>query len=192
MEKLRAKLEFKQLGTLLVNPETSEFRFQVDHRNVGMTDMKDFTIVSAQASEEASFSEPRVIKGYGFSFFGTKGYTFSPVFQRDHMIVEFSGRFVHQIPEEKFTVVLKKVKGEDSVPLFQTLTFIIEHVHNFHDEQGEHINDIENETMDPCTGEALEDNSESGTSYMSLFDSFSDYLSGMYPVDMNDNMSDPE
>ena len=55
MEKMRAKLEFKEVGALQVNPETSEFRFQVEHKNVGMTDMKDFTIVSAQASEEATF-----------------------------------------------------------------------------------------------------------------------------------------
>ena len=61
--------------------------------------------------------------GYGFSFFGTKGYTFSPVFARDHIIVRFSGHFVNEVPEDKFTIVLKKVKGEDAVPLFQTLTF---------------------------------------------------------------------
>merc|ERR1712222_26176 len=96
---------------------------QVEHKNIGMSDMKDFTIVSAQASEEATFQEPKVIKGYGFSLFGSKGYTFSPVFQRDHMVVEFSGKFSEKIPDDKFTVVLKKVKGESSVPLFSTLTF---------------------------------------------------------------------
>lgn len=47
MEKLRAKLEFKQIGKVEVNPETSEFRFQVEIKNVGLTDMKDFTIMSA-------------------------------------------------------------------------------------------------------------------------------------------------
>ena len=83
-----------------------------------MTDMKDFTIVSAQASVEATFEEPRIMEGYGFSFFGTKGYTFSPVFARDHVVVEFRGRFTSEIPEEKFTVVLKKIKGEEAVPLF--------------------------------------------------------------------------
>ena len=41
------------------------------------------------------------------------------------MIVMFQGHFVAEIPSEKFTVVLKKVKGEDCVPLFQTLTFEI-------------------------------------------------------------------
>ena len=42
------------------------------------------------------------------------------------MVVMFQGHFVAEIPSEKFTVVLKKVKGEDSVPLFHTLTFEIE------------------------------------------------------------------
>lgn len=44
---MRAKVEFKQIGTVEVNPTTGHFRFQVDIKNVGMTDMKDFTIVSA-------------------------------------------------------------------------------------------------------------------------------------------------
>lgn len=63
--------------------------------------------------------------GYGFSFFGAKGYTFSPVFARDSITIQFSGHFVSEIPADKFTVVLKKVKGEEAVPLFQTLTFRI-------------------------------------------------------------------
>jgi len=99
--------------------------------------------VSAQASEEATFHEPKVTQGYGFSFFGSKGYTFSPVFQRDHMVVEFAGKFVEKIPDEKFTVVLKKVKGEDSVPLFKTLTFNIEFVKGHEKSKVEH-NGIEN------------------------------------------------
>jgi len=36
---------------------------------------------------------------------------------------------VHELPDDKFTVVLKKVRGEDAVPLFQTLTFHINAVH---------------------------------------------------------------
>ena len=79
--------------------------------------------MSAQASVEAVFDDPLIEHGYGFSFFGTKGYTFSPVFARDRIVVRFGGHFVNEIPEEKFTIVLKKVKGEDAVPLFQTLTF---------------------------------------------------------------------
>ena len=43
--------------------------------------------------------------------------------------MQFQGHFVEEIPEEKFTVVLKKVRGEDAVPLFQTLTFHINAVH---------------------------------------------------------------
>lgn len=85
--------------------------------------------MSAQASVEATFDDPLILEGYGFSFFGTKGYTFSPVFARDHVIVQFQGHFVDEIPDDKFTVVLKKVRGEDSVPLFQTLTFHIAMVH---------------------------------------------------------------
>lgn len=93
--------------------------------------MKDFTIVSAQASVEANFEEPKIMKGYGFSFFGPKGYTFSPVFARDSAVVEFRGSFVSEIPEEKFTVVLKKIKGEEAVPLFQTLTFRMSQIDEF-------------------------------------------------------------
>lgn len=78
---------------------------------------------------EARFDDPIILEGYGFSFFGNKGYTFSPVFARDHIIVQFQGHFVSEIPDDKFTVVLKKVRGEDSVPLFQTLTFHIDIVH---------------------------------------------------------------
>lgn len=44
------------------------------------------------------------------------------------MVVEFSGKFSEKVPEDKFTVVLKKVKGESSVPLFSTLTFDVEFV----------------------------------------------------------------
>ena len=51
--------------------------------------MKDFTIMSAQASVEARFDDPLILEGYGFSFFGQKGYTFSPIFARDHIIVQF-------------------------------------------------------------------------------------------------------
>ena len=77
------------------------------------------------------------------------------------MVVEFSGKFVHEIPQENFTVVLKKAKGEGEVPLFQTLTFGIEHVHEFHDEPVHHHGTgIENETKDPCAGELLENGSE--------------------------------
>ena len=115
---MRAKVEFKQIGTVEVNHATGEFRFQVDIKNVGMTDMKDFTIMSAQASEEARFDEPNIIQGYGFSFFGVKGYTFSPIFARDHIVVEFRGRFISELPLDKFTVVLKRIKGEEAVPLF--------------------------------------------------------------------------
>ena len=70
-----------------------------------------------------------ILEGYGFSFFGNKGYTFSPIFARDNIVVQFQGHFVEEIPDDKFTVVLKKVKGEDAVPLFQTLTFHIDIVH---------------------------------------------------------------
>lgn len=94
--------------------------------------MLDFTIMSAQASVEARFDDPLILEGYGFSFFGAKGYTFSPVFARDHVVVQFQGHFVDEIPDDKFTVVLKKVRGEDSVPLFQTLTFHINAVHPYH------------------------------------------------------------
>jgi len=85
--------------------------------------MKEFTIMSAQASVEAVFDDPEIMHGYGFCFFGSKGYTFSPVFARDSIVVQFSGHFVNELPSNKFTIVLKKVKGEDAVPLFQTLTF---------------------------------------------------------------------
>lgn len=57
--------------------------------NKGLKDMKDFTIMSAQASVEARFDDPLILEGYGFSFFGQKGYTFSPIFARDHIIVQF-------------------------------------------------------------------------------------------------------
>jgi len=36
---------------------------------------------------------------------------------------------VDELPDDKFTVVLKKVRGEESVPLFQTLTFHMSAVH---------------------------------------------------------------
>ena len=94
--------------------------------------MKDFTIMSAQASVEARFDDPIILEGYGFSFFGTKGYTFSPIWGRNHMVVQFQGHFVEEIPDDRFTVVLKKVRGEDAVPLFQTLTFHINIVHPYH------------------------------------------------------------
>ena len=113
------------MGPANVDPETKAFTFTVEIRNKGLKDMQDFTIMSAQASVEARFDDPLILEGYGFSFFGNKGYTFSPVFARDHIIVQFQGHFVDEIPDDKFTVVLKKVKGEDSVPLFQTLTFHI-------------------------------------------------------------------
>lgn len=45
------------------------------------------------------------------------------MFARDKIVVRFEGQFVDEIPEDQFTVVLKKVRGEDAVPLFQTLTF---------------------------------------------------------------------
>lgn len=125
MEKLNAKVEFKQVGPVQVDYETGDFTFDVEIKNKGLKDMKEFTIMSAQASVEAIFDDPLIMKGYGFSFFGAKGYTFSPVFARDSITIQFSGHFVNEIPEDKFTVVLKKVKGEDAVPLFQTLTFKI-------------------------------------------------------------------
>ena len=46
--------------------------------------------------------------------------------------MQFQGHFVDEIPNDKFTVVLKKVRGEDAVPLFQTLTFHIDIVHPTH------------------------------------------------------------
>lgn len=46
------------------------------------------------------------------------------------MVVEFRGQFTYEIPPEKFTIVLKKIKGEDAVPLFQTLTFRMSHIEN--------------------------------------------------------------
>ena len=58
-------------------------------RNKGLKAMLDFTSMSVQTSVEANFDEPVVQKGYGFSFFGNKGYTFSPVFARDKMVVVF-------------------------------------------------------------------------------------------------------
>jgi len=39
MEKLKAKFEFKAIGTVKVDKETSEFKFLVDHKNIGLTDM---------------------------------------------------------------------------------------------------------------------------------------------------------
>ena len=112
-----------------MDPETLAFTFRIKIINKGLKDMKDFTIMSAQASVEARFDDPTILEGYGFSFFGQKGYTFSPVFARDHIIVQFQGHFVEEIPDDKFTVVLKKVRGEDAVPLFQTLTFHINVIH---------------------------------------------------------------
>ena len=120
------------MGPANVDPETMAFDFTVEIRNKGLKDMKDFSIMSAQASVEARFDDPLVLEGYGFSFFGAKGYTFSPIFARDHVVVKFQGHFVDEIPDDKFTVVLKKVKGEDSVPLFQTLTFHINATHQSH------------------------------------------------------------
>ena len=107
------------------------------------------------------------------------------------MIVEFTGKFVHEIPHDKFTVVLKKVKGEESVPLFQTLTFSLKHVDGFHDEHHPYSNGI---TNDPCTGEAMENDITEESSLLSLFDMsrVSDYLAGMYPVDMSDFLNNPE
>ena len=118
VEKLQAKVEFKQVGPVEVDYQTGEFTFEVEIKNKGLKDMKEFTIMSAQASVEAVFDDPIIEHGYGFSFFGTKGYTFSPVFARDRIVVRFGGHFVHEFPEDKFTIVLKKVKGEDAVPLF--------------------------------------------------------------------------
>ena len=89
IEKLQAKIEFKQAGPAMVDPETNAFTFKVKIMNKGLKDMKDFTIMSAQASVEARFDDPLILEGYGFSFFGQKGYTFSPVFARDHIIVQF-------------------------------------------------------------------------------------------------------
>ena len=117
------------MGPAHVDPATKAFTFTVEIRNKGLKDMLDFTIMSAQASVEARFDDPLILEGYGFSFFGNKGYTFSPVFARDHIIVQFQGHFVEEIPDDKFTVVMKKVRGEDAVPLFQTLTFHIDIVH---------------------------------------------------------------
>ena len=161
MEKMRAKVEFKQIGMVEVNHATSEFRFQVDIKNVGMTDMKDFTIMSAQASEEATFDEPNIVQGYGFSFFGAKGYTFSPIFARDHIVVEFRGRFVSDIPLDKFTVVLKRIKGEEAVPLFQTLTFRMAQIEKFEDLFQQHRNEVGEDSVptgDPCDSAALVNN----------------------------------
>jgi len=36
------------------------------------------------------------------------------------------GRFLEELPGDKFTIVLKKVTGHEAVPLFQTLTFHVE------------------------------------------------------------------
>ena len=108
------------------------------------------------------------------------------------MVVEFGGKFVEKIPDEKFTVVLKKVKGEASVPLFKTLTFDIEFVKG-HEKSATQHNGIENQ-MDPCTGakEQAEENGSEETSMMNLFDSFTEYLNGMYPVDMVETLNDTE
>ena len=89
VEKLQAKTEFKQVGPAQVDPDTKAFTFKVKIMNKGLKDMKDFTIMSAQASVEARFDDPLILEGYGFSFFGQKGYTFSPIFARDHIIVQF-------------------------------------------------------------------------------------------------------
>ena len=114
--------------------------------------MRDFTIISAQASVEASFNEPQILEGYGFTFFGPKGFTFSPVFSREHILIEFSGRFVHEVPDDKFTVVLKKVKGEESVPLFKTLTFRVNHIDHLasHNALEEHGPRFDPPKPDPC------------------------------------------
>lgn len=77
------------MGPANVDPETKAFTFVVEIKNKGLKDMQDFTIMSAQASVEARFDDPIIQEGYGFSFFGNKGYTFSPVFARDHIIVQF-------------------------------------------------------------------------------------------------------
>ena len=86
---MQAKTEFKQVGPAQVDPDTKAFTFKVKIMNKGLKDMKDFTIMSAQASVEARFDDPLILEGYGFSFFGQKGYTFSPIFARDHIIVQF-------------------------------------------------------------------------------------------------------
>ena len=39
------------------------------------------------------------------------------------------GRFLEELPGDKFTIVLKKVTGHEAVPLFQTLTFHVEQAH---------------------------------------------------------------
>lgn len=129
IEKLPAKVEFKQQGKLVVDSESKHFAFSVDIKNVGLTDMTEFTVMSAQASVEASFDDPLIQDGYGFSYFGPKGYTFSPIFARDQITVKFMGRFLEELPGEKFTIVLKKVTGHEAVPLFQTLTFYVEQAH---------------------------------------------------------------
>ena len=98
VEKLNAKVEFKQVGPVEINPHTNDFTFSVEIKNKGLQDMKDFTIMSAQASVEAVFDDPLILHGYGFCFFGTKGYTFSPVFARDRIVVQFSGHFVDELP----------------------------------------------------------------------------------------------
>ena len=108
------------------------------------------------------------------------------------MVVEFSGKFSEKIPDDKFTVVLKKVKGESSVPLFSTLTFDIEFVKTHVKSETQH-NGIDNK-MDPCTGttdNAEEENTEK-SSYVSLYESVTEYLNGMYPVDMVEALNDGE
>ena len=72
------------------------------------------------------------------------------------MLIEFSGKFVHELPEDKFTVVLKKVKGEESVPLFKTLTFRVNQIDHlgFHNAVENRENRFEAPTGDPCNHDA--------------------------------------
>lgn len=47
VEKLNARVEFKQAGPVEINPETNDFTFSVEIKNKGLFDMKEFTIMSA-------------------------------------------------------------------------------------------------------------------------------------------------
>lgn len=47
IEKLPAKVEFKQEGNLFVDPESKHFSFSVEIKNVGLTDMTEFSVMSA-------------------------------------------------------------------------------------------------------------------------------------------------
>lgn len=47
VEKLQAKIEFKQVAPVEIDFDTGEFTFEVEIRNRGLKDMKDFTIMSA-------------------------------------------------------------------------------------------------------------------------------------------------